>query len=281
MTHAEKRHVCIYCGKTNPMSKEHIIANWVGNVIEVPYKSSILLHERFARNDTLFQKEKPERHSTIINKKLRRVCIKCNTGWMRGLQDDTKPVVGPLIRGDWHEIDRKKTAIISAWAAMTVMNIDYSFYDPPGVSDSERRFLMENRRPPGNWRIYMGRRTGEQSVGILHSSVYVGPKDKSSGTLDTNLRNSQITTVVLGQYVFHALSLPPEVFGDNTLGYILDPIRYGKLLGVVPVFPSWGGDILDWHFAPIHHDEQTTALARFAYDLLRSPFTGITPSVFI
>lgn len=160
---------------------------------------------------------------------------------MKKIQDDTRPILIPLITGVWERLDAAKGGKIATWAAMTVMNIDAADFGGSGVPGNERRWLHDNHIPPPNWMVWLGRRTGGEGLATYHRPFRAHqrglpiPNDKA--------RNSQITTVEIGQIVLHTLSMPPGLFSS-------DPIAYGRIFGVIPIFPAWGGDVLDWRYAP-------------------------------
>lgn len=124
---------------------------------------------------------------------------------------------------------------------MTVMNIDAADFGGSGVPSAERRWLHAYRQPPPNWLVWLGRRTGGDGLATYHRPFKV--HKRGSPIPNDKTRDSQITTVEIGQILLHALSMPAGLFGA-------DPLDYGRVFGVIPIFPLWGGDILDWRYAP-------------------------------
>lgn len=49
------------------------------------------------------------------------VCVECNTGWMKRIQDAAKPIVVPLLQGDAIALTEAQQKILASWIAMAVM----------------------------------------------------------------------------------------------------------------------------------------------------------------
>lgn len=228
------------------MSKEHVIADWIQRLMPhaVQYHSTTQIRFERAPGRTLIAPIPPRnRQGSIGNRKLRRVCRICNNGWMKNIQDETKPVLQPLLQGVWEILGPDVALILARWATMTAMNIDAVDDTGGGVPDSERKTFQEKRNPPENWNVWMGRCTGGDAYKVHH----IGGKTHRAGLPmpEDQTKDSQITTIKIGQLVFHTLSVAPGMWNPDT------NFQYGKIFGIVPIFPVWGGDMLDWRFAPI------------------------------
>ncbi|WP_295635840.1 hypothetical protein [Novosphingobium sp.] len=83
---------------------------------------------------------------------------------MRNLQDELKPLLVPLIEGEWHDLNAALADRISAWMAMTATVIAMSVRDTLGVTRAERKFIYENHQAPENWSIWIGRGSGFDDI---------------------------------------------------------------------------------------------------------------------
>lgn len=53
--------------------------------------------------------------------RLRVVCASCNNGWMSDLQQEAKPHLLPLIKGETYLLHRNAQKTLAAWIAMFAM----------------------------------------------------------------------------------------------------------------------------------------------------------------
>ena len=102
---------CIFCGGP-ANSREEFWPCWMTS--------------RFVAPGTMEQERGPELRMTTwpVNRPelvVRRVCKKCNNGWMGQLQDRGKPVIERLWDEDQVTLDLDDCKALSLWAVMTSM----------------------------------------------------------------------------------------------------------------------------------------------------------------
>jgi hypothetical protein len=252
---SSSRKTCIYCGKKNKLSGEHIIADWVRK--SVPRRGLEGGAGRTVKNSLLSvsakspgNAESSYKNGHIGSHKIYNVCESCNNGWMKGIQDAAKPVIDPLMRGVWSGLNRNSSEMISSWVAMTVMNVDAAEERGGGIPQKDRYFLFSKKSPPPCMNIFIGRKTGGDEYLVTHCPMRVSQKGSPSPTKHT----SQITTLSIGQLVVHAYSFPDFIKPVN-------PFVYGQNFGVIPVYPIWMGDCLPWQTAPILTKDELNKLS--------------------
>ena len=168
------------------------------------------------------------------------VCHSCNTGWMRDSQDEARPLLIPLIEGQWRDLTQEEGRIIAFWAAMTASVIALSL-PTKGVTQADRTFMREKRSIPANWYVWLGRGSGFEDID--YSNRIHGVYDRSQFSIPPPEANTTITTIALRKLLVHAVNIPQcEVSPDS--------VAYGRELGVFPVHP-WGGTHLPQPWIPI------------------------------
>jgi hypothetical protein len=101
---------CIFCGN-RPLTKEHILGQWVlehvsrttnkyqfGKVILGKKQKDTTEHSRMRTGDPL-------------NANVRVVCSNCNNRWMSQIQENAKPHLIPLFKGESVWLDKKAIPI--------------------------------------------------------------------------------------------------------------------------------------------------------------------------
>jgi hypothetical protein len=206
---------CAFCGGTG-LSNEHIIAGWIKRLL--PDETQ---HFRFRGS-------KPGKSSstttqlrlsqgTAFTAKTRKVCVRCNKGWMSALEAQVRPLLTPLIRGDKISLPPEAQAVVAGWVAKTVMAADTLYPESSAISQAERSIVAATNRPPEGWMIWLALhnnsdwRTGLDHVGVaLHRKAEYERK--------RSVINTQSTTIGIGNLLIHAFSSALPDFQFNPSG---------------------------------------------------------------
>src|SRR5262245_4657141 len=113
---------CIFCNRNDAkLTREHIWADWLTAYVTkdlINYEAAkVTVHRRGIPDDVLSNKVAGDPKS----RRVKCVCVSCNTGWMKRIQDLAKPIVVPMLEGERVMIGRKERRIIAPWIAMAVM----------------------------------------------------------------------------------------------------------------------------------------------------------------
>jgi hypothetical protein len=236
---------CIFCDGYG-LTKEHIWAAWLN-----PYLPKNVVNHKFF-SETIFPgrsvHETKIRSGSAQSGRLRRVCLSCNTGWMSKLQEQTKPILLPLILGQSSFLHRKAQSILSAWIAMFVMVAE--FLDKTGtrvaISSEDRLFLRNNLRAPSNMKIWIGYFERVKWKGRwIHVTIPISDEDHAPqrSEFGVDFPNTQTTTFVIGKLYIHVLS--SEIIsvvrrnemrrGAKALLYRIHPIKTSPLAWPPPM----------------------------------------------
>lgn len=109
---------CIFCGG-HGLTKEHMWADWLRAYIpraatEHHTQSKVVYLEK---DETSLHRRTGDPHS----RRIRCVCLSCNNGWMSELQEDAKPFLVPMLKGERITLHRRAQTILASWIGMTVI----------------------------------------------------------------------------------------------------------------------------------------------------------------
>jgi hypothetical protein len=146
---------CIFCDGCG-LTKEHVWADWLK-----PYLPKNVVNHQISR-ETIFPARSFHdvqlRSGSVQSGRLRIVCLSCNTGWMSVLQNNTKPILMPLILGHEFTLTRRAQTTLAAWIAMFSMVAE--FIDKTGtriaISASDRLYLKDNILAPPTMKVWVG-----------------------------------------------------------------------------------------------------------------------------
>lgn len=163
---------CIFCGGGN-MSREHIYADWMRPYLRVFDSTTHYVNTQTAPQWAQLIPARAERGKLHLkgdhrSRKLRVVCVTCNTTWMSRLQTAAKPVLLPFLTGSNVALSRTQQRAAANWAAMFTMV--YEFADPLTIAipQSERASFMRILQPNANWLIWVAPFVGKSYAGMAH-----------------------------------------------------------------------------------------------------------------
>lgn len=191
---------CIFCDGLG-LTKEHIFADWLRGPLGKKSTHATLRSTRGPEGEGPYKKT---RQGDPLTHKLRVVCGACNGGWMSVLQNKTKPILTPLLSGDWSNLSEADLPILAAWVAMTAMVIDFENRGTQMISPEVRADFRKGKEAPANWEIYMGAYDDFQDRTYLHSTrrLYIdydnGDREPTDGI--------SWTSIGLGKVRFFAMS---------------------------------------------------------------------------
>lgn len=142
------------------------------------------------------------------DRKLRAVCKACNNTWMSALQNAAKPLLVPLITGQWLNLDAAQQRLLAAWATMFSIVLDAVHPENSAISQQERTSFMNTLAPPANWLIWMGVCDKPMSASFIHD-VYAAAtlEEINQVPAGASLKNdTQATAFTCGHALFHTVS---------------------------------------------------------------------------
>jgi hypothetical protein len=128
---------------------------------------------------------------------------------MSNLQNATKPILIPLLRGRQITLSKPQQPQLATWVAMTVICAEYLQPASVAMPVTGRRWLFTNRTPPANMRIWIGNVDRQNwKADWAHNSLRISDNEwchPGSVNLDGTPRpNTQTTTYVAGKLYIHA-----------------------------------------------------------------------------
>lgn len=140
----------MFCGNTASPSREHVIPRWVNKKLG----SRAVVEER---SGTV-------RKLDALSVVLPQVCVSCNTGWMKELEERTAPVLGPMLLGPALSVvlDPVQQAILATWAVKTSLLLTYRTFKLQSAgwipADNLKWLYLQGRsdRPPPGARVWLG-----------------------------------------------------------------------------------------------------------------------------
>ncbi len=234
---------CIFCGG-GPSSKQHIIPDWLQNVIPrtTDGRHTLETHHNYddvnkKYNTTKFSAYKQGHPGT---QKKRKVCIPCNGGWMSKVEDTAKPLLTKLILNETVSLTLAQQALIAKWAVMTTIMAEYVNPENRATPKGDREYFYNRELPPEGWRVWIGKMPpGGLSYDYKHTSLVVYDFTHQGNVNSSTLKfNTQLSVFIFQSLLILTVRKPTDA---------IDPVFHGELgNAMIRVYPSDYSKV-NWH----------------------------------
>jgi len=189
------------------MTKQHIFGKRLLGLLDNPVGKHLFV-ERLESGTTVKQKD-----GNVWSKQLRRVCERCNVGWMRNLEERTFGLLSDLIQGS-SLIPISSQQFLAARLSQMAMTASLTIPNSLDAIDvKDRRHLKDCIEPPPHWVIFLCRADMPVEIGQYYNANIFGYQILR-GRNPPETGKSYIATFVLGKLCVHLMSrAPPNYYG--------------------------------------------------------------------
>jgi hypothetical protein len=208
----QERKKCLFC-ENYANSKEDTFPLWL---LEVIGKRDDMV-KAISGLPTKIQKG-----SAVL--RIKAVCKTCNNGWMSKLEQETIPVLKPLLLDLSIPRSSEEQIVLATWAMKTGMVLDSIYMHTHFYQKDECKNLRENRSIPTGTVIWIGRFFGNgKHAGLSDFSLDCAP--------DTKVANGCVITFIFSRVIFQILSVRPRAdYKERRLHAPFRAGRWGELL---------------------------------------------------
>jgi hypothetical protein len=198
---------CIFCEgggtQNNPMTEEHIWSEWMHPYLpKIPNAKKSEVYELLRMNAWVTQTRKKPQQGHVYTKTIKAVCKNCNETWMRSIEENIKPILIPLLRGQPFTLRQKEKIKLATWLTLKVLVEEQEYPAEAVVQQQTRTEFMKSRKIPEETKIWIGiHDTDHWYTGLWHRTLTatLGPTPPITG----RLKNIQSTAFGIG----HVFSL--------------------------------------------------------------------------
>jgi hypothetical protein len=203
---------CIFCNGLG-LTKEHIWSDWLSAVIPKNQAygytwGKIESKAGSAEWEWTVPVASGGRQGCILQKKIRRVCGACNSGWMSQVVAAAKPAVKRMVLGQSSCLSQDEQRSVASWIAITTIVQEFANVSRiQRIPSSHRAFLYEHKVPPPDWSIWVGEYSGTWWHPMGHYHIPMRYR-KATGRTPGDLLGGdlQLTTFMLGRMLVHVFT---------------------------------------------------------------------------
>ncbi len=204
--------LCVFCGSAARKTREHIWGDWLKGYVRHDLKKHGMVYHDIDRPGHM-QVSSRIRAGDPLNAQVKIVCAVCNNGWLSRIQNDAKPYLVRLVRGERTLLGRDAQMKVATWITMATMTAEFLTYSPRqvAITAEERRAFKEDPRPIDGWRIWIAfwdepHRIPDQWVhtsSAIYDAEDIPYVEHIDGAPQTN---TQTTSARIGKLFFHSMS---------------------------------------------------------------------------
>jgi len=164
------RRACIFCGRNERMSREHLFARWLREAFPQLGNDQIQMTWRNATPAAVVSEH--TWRGELLGNRVRRVCIECNNGWMSQLEERTRPILAPMAMGQPSEIATVDQIVLATWAVKTAIVSEWLGQETPIYTEADRHVVMNQDRPPAHCQVRLAAYEGTGLPLAVYRMVY-------------------------------------------------------------------------------------------------------------
>jgi hypothetical protein len=201
---------CAFCGERmskatgNQVTKEHALPLWIMPWMGDSSEGGVTHTIREGTTGTVLRQWTTDTLDLVA----RKVCRRCNNGWMNDLETLVRPHLIPLLEGQRRVLDAPALRILSAWAVKTALSLALSNTHATPISVGHYRAMADAKlRPPAGTWVWIASYKGWRHAFHHPSSLTL---TDSSGSYE-----GYAAVVSLTRPIFQVLGYPPHLGVEN------------------------------------------------------------------
>lgn len=226
------RDTCIFCGKRDFLTGEHLFAQWIGKGLGLPFAPTMEAHLATPEKEELKFVDL-KKLGGYVNARLNVLCEHCNNQWGSVLQQQASQILKPLLASERWRATSDECSCIASWVTSFMMVRQFLHPALAVLDVAQRRHFCQTKKPLDSLALWVGYFGGErEQLATWYSALSVSASSKPSKP------NSFICGFTIGCFVFLAYGSGTKV--DLNACTELTSVLQTRLiqLGLIPVWPS-------------------------------------------
>jgi hypothetical protein len=192
---------CMWCGRS-PVTNEHLVPQWVSAIVSVVSPSDDGYDTRLVVSDGREQELQFDFASSLLNIAVKAVCTQCNSGWMNSLENEVRPVLGPLIRGEDVLLDVAKQLVLARWMAKTSVLVEHLHRGSVVLGPSDLEEIRSTGNAPIGYHMRLAYIEDPSTIAaeLLMSNAYMQPLGSLAVDAEVSDVNAFAVTMSLGHF---------------------------------------------------------------------------------
>jgi hypothetical protein len=200
---------CPFCDGADP-TDEHVYPQWLSKELGAIGQ---LVDRRAPRG--------PRRLRTIDL--TAPICGACNNRWLSVLENDTKPILAPMVRGEDRRLDLDEQRLLATWALKTAMMFDLASGSPV-IPAGFFQALRQRRQPLESKFVWIAGYHGSLAAWAQHTPLRLGiADDQPPNAFVTTFTTFHVVFQVIGHFTRGGMDFKDDRIYKDVLAQIWPP----------------------------------------------------------
>lgn len=226
---------CVFC-RGRELTKQHIWPKWLKkiNQPEVTSHSQVKVSATYVAGAPAVRAKTHQGHSG--SRTARKVCKKCNNGWIERLEERIRHPVTSLMAGKPIVLESGTQRDVAAWITLVTMMVEFT--DPPSLASPRTDYIRfyESGHPPDHWKVWLARHGGGSPGDHVVRHFGMQLSEFPDVRVEDHKCDTQVTTFVIGHLCAHSFC-SSVISGVGDDDYALSDLPQ--------IWPSTG-EAMDW-----------------------------------
>lgn len=240
MTKSKKQNYCVFCDGPG-LSKEHIWSDWITQILpeQTDLSTQTIIGERLdtrAKTSIIEIRKLHQNKTKISQKVVRKVCTKCNNGWMGSVVNEAKNPALKMIEGEWNAITPDMQVAIGKWIQLACMMAEFTDPDNAAIPPASYKEFYREKNLLKDWVIGISRYKGTEWFPIRYH--HTGKKAHSPTDPSDVVARIQTSMYSLKNFFVYAFSSTDSEFYEHRRRILCD-----RNSPIAVIHPSPRGDL--------------------------------------
>lgn len=223
------KEACIFCGKNDYLTGEHLFAQWIGKALPPMYGPGTNVHLSTDKGEE-FEFVNLSERGGHANARLNVLCEDCNSGWGSILQQQASNILKPILSEKRWRIANIDRSCIASWVTSFTMVRQFLHPTLAVLDAAQRKAFYDTKEPLEGLCLWVANFNGTRQ---LLSTWYTGLAVNSEVTKP----NMFLVALTMGNLLFFSYGTGANVDLENQQEEIVGLKSRLIELGFIPVWP--------------------------------------------
>jgi len=216
---SKPRTICVFCGSDQNITKQHVLPNRLRRILpRIGSEHTVSVYKFERTPDQTNVRYIPRlKQGHLGTRKIRVVCDGCNSGWIKRAEEKVFPALQELVTGETPQLTAEQSDDLALLACTIFTMIDLTDRESSAISQAERSHIYNERSPPRDWHLYIGRANSlAWHMRYRHHAAVSLPQGAFPSGEKSNV---QVSTATIGKLLLHVVSCQDRPVIANSPGY--------------------------------------------------------------
>ncbi len=155
---------CVFCGAPGPLTKEDVVSKWIAKLFRENFETKGVVFTKTTNIQGEPERSHSRKYGSASVIKLIAPCVRCNTTWMKDIEDGVIEVLSPMILGRPSVLNPDSLARVATWATLKALCFDLITETPRFTTEDDFFRLREEKSPAPGLLVWTAKFEGDPNA---------------------------------------------------------------------------------------------------------------------